>query len=183
MNDNYFNKEDKTIATNKIINVDLEKLFAAQPLVLNNYDQIFRGWQPYLGRCPHCGSVNIEADYSIVLTSIPPQYNCRCKDCGKTFFSGQITDGSTEIPPTHIIPDPPFTQPNTPYQPDKPNYGYGNYGWICPKCGKVNAPHKDFCDCSGGGYYPNIVYCNGSGNNPNPTPTITTSSNTAKEIK
>ena len=58
-----------------------------------------------------------------------------------------------------------------------------NYGWICPKCGKVNAPHRDFCDCSGGGYYPNIVYCGGSGDNPNPAPTITVSSNTVKENK
>ena len=178
MSDNFLNKEDKTIAINKTINVDLEKLFEAQPSVLNNCSFIDR-WQPYLGKCPYCGSANIEADYSIVLTSLPPQYNCRCKICGKTFYSGQITDKSTEIPPTHITPDPPITQPNTPYQ-LKPDYGYGNYGWICPKCGKVNAPHRDFCDCSGRGYYPNIVYCNGTGNT-DLAPTITTSSNTAKE--
>lgn len=48
-----------------------------------------------------------------------------------------------------------------------------NYGWICPKCGKVNAPHRNFCDCSGG-YSPNIVYCNGtSAGNPNPAPSLT----------
>lgn len=58
-----------------------------------------------------------------------------------------------------------------------------NYGWICPKCGKVNAPHRNFCDCSGGGYYPNIVYCGGSAGNPNPAPTITVSNNTVKESK
>lgn len=22
------------------------------------------------------------------------------------------------------------------------------YGWVCPKCGKVNAPWKDHCDCT-----------------------------------
>lgn len=25
-----------------------------------------------------------------------------------------------------------------------------SYGWICPKCGRVNAPWKDHCDCSNG---------------------------------
>jgi len=37
-----------------------------------------------------------------------------------------------------------------------------NTGWICPRCGKVNAPHVAQCDCVGGGkslpcpqpYYP-----------------------------
>lgn len=176
MNNN-FNKEDKTIATNKTINVDLEKLFGTQSSVLHN-DIFMSGWQPYLGKCPHCGSTNIEADYSVVLTSLPPQYNCRCKDCKGTFFSGQIKQENQNINPAFPLgPQTPLT-PNTPYQPDKPNDGYGNYGWICPKCGKVNAPHRDFCDCSGGGYYPNIVYCGGSGNNPNPAPTITVSGTT-----
>lgn len=23
-----------------------------------------------------------------------------------------------------------------------------NYGWVCPKCGRVNAPHIDACPCS-----------------------------------
>ena len=29
------------------------------------------------------------------------------------------------------------------------------YGWACPRCGKVNAPWKSQCDCVGGYYYPN----------------------------
>jgi hypothetical protein len=24
------------------------------------------------------------------------------------------------------------------------------YGWICPRCGKVNGPHVTHCDCLGG---------------------------------
>lgn len=37
------------------------------------------------------------------------------------------------------------------------------YGWICPKCGKVNAPWKDSCNC-----YLNIPYT--PPNTPSPTP-------------
>ena len=41
--------------------------------------------------------------------------------------------------------EPPYTPwepPYTPYpQPSIPT------GWWCPNCGKVNAPHKDYCDC------------------------------------
>ena len=28
------------------------------------------------------------------------------------------------------------------------------YGWVCPKCGRANAPWKSFCDCSGSGWQP-----------------------------
>ena len=24
---------------------------------------------------------------------------------------------------------------------------FGGYGWVCPRCGKVNAPWKSECDC------------------------------------
>jgi len=30
------------------------------------------------------------------------------------------------------------------------------YGWVCPKCGRVNAPWKGTCDCSKGVAAPNI---------------------------
>lgn len=30
------------------------------------------------------------------------------------------------------------------------NTTYIQYGWVCPKCGKVNAPWKDSCDCVNG---------------------------------
>ena len=28
------------------------------------------------------------------------------------------------------------------------------YGWACPRCGRINAPWKSQCDCLGGNWYP-----------------------------
>ena len=45
------------------------------------------------------------------------------------------------------------------------------YGWACPRCGRINAPWKSTCDCAGGYYYTTWeyrepwwkqVYCNGT---------------------
>lgn len=143
-------------------------------------------WQPWTGsnRCPNCGGAEIEVNTQITLASYPPQSQLRCKICGHIFSSGfeSAKIGTYELngifkhdqsilgipqvgdwPPAPTPCDPIGTQNQL------------NYGWICPKCGKVNAPHRDFCDCSGSGYYPNIVYCGGTGNNPNPAPSLTIS--------
>ena len=34
------------------------------------------------------------------------------------------------------------------------------YGWVCPKCGRANAPWKSFCDCSGPGWQPTWDWLN-----------------------
>lgn len=40
-----------------------------------------------------------------------------------------------------------------------PNYpGNMNYGWICPKCGRVLAPHMDSCPYCSGATTINITY-------------------------
>lgn len=31
---------------------------------------------------------------------------------------------------------------------DYPWITWGQQGWVCPKCGRVNAPHVDHCPCS-----------------------------------
>ena len=192
-NNDFLNKVDKTIATNKTV-TEKELNMIRNSTVASNiseiksniegsvinkttvYYELFPdGWGPYLGKCPHCGSTNIEADYRAVLTSLPPQYSCRCKDCKGTFLSGQIKRESQTITPYN--PDPGL--PNYPNQPQKPDYGYGmREGWVCPRCGKVNSPDRDFCDCSGnGGWGSPIIWCNQntSGNNPNPLPSISIS--------
>lgn len=187
MENDFLNKVDKTIATNKsMTSKQLEEyLNNINSNVFQPVNSSLEDWRPYLGTCPHCGSNNIEANYGIVLTSMPPQYNCRCKDCKSTFFSGQIKQESQTITPYN--PDPGL--PSYPNQPQRPNYGYGmREGWICPRCGKVNSPDRDFCDCSsGGGWGSPIVWCNSEGTSagkPNTMPSmnisgLTTSQNTA----
>jgi hypothetical protein len=110
-------------------------------------------------RCPYCSSTNTE--YDLMLTSNPPQYQCECKDCGKIFYFGSanVIDfrHDQSILNTPKIEDPlpgesPYWAPFTP-DPFKLNPpSKGNYGWICPKCGRVLAPHLDSCKfCNGGG--------------------------------
>ena len=179
----FLNKVDKTIASNKIndknvnlsdLGIDGSNIVTANIVAGSGLDS----WGPYMGTCPHCGSNDIEADYSMVLTSMPPKYNCRCKDCKGTFFSGQTT---YENESDNAKPSLPSNPSWVPYPPVNPGYGYGNrQGWICPRCGKVNSPDRQFCDCSNNSYYPNIVYCgtnNSSGNAPT-TPYVTTTNTT-----
>lgn len=179
IDNNLINNIDEITAANNSLTADA--LGECVNLNITNSQQTtynpLEDWKPYLGKCPHCGSTNIEANYGVVLTSMPPQYNCRCKDCKGTFFSGQINQENQTITP--YIPGLPV-YPTT--QPQKPQYDWGNIrqGWICPRCGKVNSPDRDFCDCSDNGWGSPIVWCNAngtSGNNPNPAPTITVSGN------
>lgn len=150
--------------------------------------QFEKEWQPWTGsnKCPNCGRNNIEYNTQVVLTTYPAQSQLRCKDCGHYFGSGINAEWTNKdalddmwkhdqsilnIPKVGDWP-PSQTPGNPPPTTDKTTI----YGWICPKCGKVNAPHRDFCDCAGNGCYPNIVYNDGStGNNPNPFPSITIS--------
>lgn len=71
-----------------------------------------------------------------------------CGSCGQF-----VTHGTT-----HICPG------NYPVYPYNPQPAPTNYGWICPKCGRVNAPTKQTCDCSIGTYpyYPWVTWTSGT---------------------
>lgn len=122
------------------------------------FPDLLNTWELLNQSCPKCGSKNTEYNSGMVLTSYPPQYNCRCKDCGEHFFSGQCSSHLTHEDPlddmwkhdqsilnTPKIADPlPGQQWSDPFRLSPPSTG-NSYGWICPKCGRVIAPHMDYC--------------------------------------
>ena len=69
--------------------------------------------------CPQCLSESVV--YRTGMDTVGRQY-C-CLDCGHQF--GLVVESVQQ-------PVPPVTP---------------LYGWVCPKCGRVNAPHVSYCDC------------------------------------
>ena len=116
-------------------------------------------------KCPYCGSEDIVYDYNRVLTSNPPQYQCKCNKCKKEFYSGQCKNFNWDQSILNIpkIEDPtpgesPYWTPLTsdPFKLNPP-YKQNNYGWICPKCGRVMAPFVDSCKFCGSGTVTNPI--------------------------
>lgn len=110
-------------------------------------------WEPYHGKCcPKCGSTHIEFQTGLMLTSNPPQLNLRCVDCGNHFFSGVVETYTPMIrdPLPGEVPCIGDPLPGTlnPWGPVEPA-PIKQYGWICPKCGRVLAPHMDTCKFCG----------------------------------
>lgn len=109
---------------------------------LNTFGSTSTGCWTFSGIvCPNCGGVDTEVNVMEVLTSLPPKFRYRCK-CGHHWNSEEYNIGNLG----GLV------------NPGPPAYG-GQYGWICPKCGKVNAPHRDCCDCSGNPWTP-VITCN-----------------------
>ena len=95
--------------------------------------------------CPKCGGHRVVMDVSCVLTTYPPQYRYECLDCEHTWTGFE----TTKIGPITSWPD---LEPSPSVEPL-------NYGWICPKCGRVYSPSTNQCFHCGGGFSPNIIYC------------------------
>ena len=95
--------------------------------------------------CPKCGSCRTTLDVSCVLTSYPSQYRYECMDCNHIWTGF----GEAKIGPITSWPD---LEQGVSVEPL-------NYGWICPKCGRVYSPSTSQCFHCGGGLSPNVVYC------------------------
>ena len=92
--------------------------------------------------CPKCGSFHTQKDIAMCLTTYPCQYHFRCMNCSHTWTDNEWYNGGLSYQP----------------QPESPN-PLREYGWICPKCGRVYSPTTSQCPFCGGAYSPNVVYC------------------------
>ena len=110
------------------------------------------------GKCPYCNAHLVFKNNGIVLTSYPQQYQYTCKRCGHVWsahndeeavkkedspmHSAEWTNKDSLTPDWSILGGPKIGD-----VPDNQNWGWGQQGWVCPKCGRVNAPWKGTCDC------------------------------------
>ena len=96
--------------------------------------------------CPKCGSFHTQKNIAMCLTTYPCQYQFKCKHCSHEWTDHEWYDGGLSYQPQLNDPNP-----------------LKEYGWICPKCGRVYAPHMDWCTNCNGTYAPNFVYCGTTG--------------------
>ena len=92
--------------------------------------------------CPKCGSFHTQKNIAVCLTTYPCQFPFKCKHCSHEWTDHEWYDGGLSYQP----------------KPDDLN-PHKEYGWICPKCGRVYSPSTSQCFHCGGGLSPNIVYC------------------------
>lgn len=117
------------------------------------------------GECPYCKAHLVYKDSSKVLTTNPPKNEYHCKRCGHVWsafndeeavrpmqLSAEWTNRDSLDLDQSILHGPKVGDwPPGPQIGDVPyrDWSYiGNYGWICPKCRRVNSPNVNHCPCS-----------------------------------
>ena len=112
-------------------------------------------WTELPGKCPFCGQDTVYKE-NVVLTSLPPKFRYKCKSCDRTWIAYSDYEALIAYSGYEALHTDKPTAADSPLS-SKPmnNYTVGDFpinwgqqGWICPKCGRVNAPHVDHCPCS-----------------------------------
>ena len=119
-----------------------EEADCATGIASNAIEHWVEGGKP----CPKCGSFHTQKNIAMCLTTYPCQYQFKCMNCSHTWTDHEGYDGGLSYQP----------------QPENLNL-HKEYGWICPKCGRVYAPHMSWCTQCNGTYSPNFVYCRNIG--------------------
>ena len=125
---------------------------------------VLQEWEPTKAICPECGGKHVVINTRCVLTSLPPQYQYKCNDCGNKWTGYKVQSISSMQ-----------SWPDLEYEDVTP---LGHMGWICPKCGRVYSPTTNQCLFCGGTYSPNIVYCGPSNGTKDILDTMTISNTT-----
>lgn len=118
------------------------------------------------GECPYCKAHLVYRNDSMILTSNPPQHQYHCKGCGHVWSAHNDREA---VEPIKDKEDSPMHNaectnknsltadwsilggPKIGDVPDNQNWGWGQQGWVCPKCGAVLSPWTSECPhCSPG---------------------------------
>ena len=103
-------------------------------------------WAELPGKCPFCGQDTVYKN-NVVLTTLPPKFQYKCKSCDRTWIAYSDYEALHPNKPTTTGPSSTSKTVNSYIEGNFP-INWSQQGWICPKCGRVNAPHVDHCPCS-----------------------------------